>query len=147
MLFCFWWNQTLLNIAWLPSPNSVFKLWENNWEDEKNSMLYENYIGNEYVKLGIFTSIDQEGANKNKTSFVRYSRTNFILCRNIHFMIYGFDEVCTDWLLSPTHLFWFAESYIAGDVVDSCWLLSQVWVASFYLCVEYIFHHHCIHHF
>lgn len=27
-------------------------------------MLYENYIGNEYVKLGIFTSIDQEGANK-----------------------------------------------------------------------------------
>lgn len=82
-----------------------------------------------------------------QTSFVRYSRTNFILCRNIHFMMYGFDEVCTDWLLSPTHLFWFAESYIAGDVVDSCWLLSQVWVASFYLCVEYIFHHHCIHHF
>lgn len=64
MLFCFWLNQTLLNIAWLPSPNSVFKLWENNLKDEKNSMLYENYIGNEYVKLGIFTSIDQEGANK-----------------------------------------------------------------------------------
>lgn len=48
----------------MPSPNSVFKLWENNWEDEKNSMLYENYIGNEYVEMGIFTSIDQEGANK-----------------------------------------------------------------------------------
>lgn len=36
----------------------MFKFWENNWEDEKNLMLYENYIGNEYVKLGIFTLID-----------------------------------------------------------------------------------------
>lgn len=59
-------------------------------------MLYENYIGNEYVKLGIFTLIDQEGVNKNKISFVRYLRINFILCRNIYFMIYGFDEVCID---------------------------------------------------
>lgn len=36
----------------------MFKFWENNLKDEKNLMLYENYIGNEYVKLGIFILID-----------------------------------------------------------------------------------------
>lgn len=49
---------------------------------------------NEYIELGIFTSIDQERANKQ--FFKGIQEQKIILCRNIHYVIDGFHEVCSD---------------------------------------------------
>lgn len=127
MLFCFWLNQTLLNIAWLPSPNSVFKLWENNWEDEKNSMLYEKYIWNEYVELSIFMSIDQEGANKQVLWGIQ---EQILFCAEIYILWYM--------VLMKYVLIDFCHQHIFSDLQRAT--LLGMWLIPVGFCLKFGWH-------